>query len=129
MFSLRRETDYALQFLKILSKSTAGPASLKKISIQTGISFLFLQKIARKLRMAGIIKSAQGVDGGYEINVHPKKITLKEVITVMEGGCSLWSCHKNDKACGSKDCVIKENAGLINERILKVLDKVKVADL
>ena len=67
MFTLRRETDYALQMLKILSKNKNQVESLSKIAKDTKISFLFLQKIARKLRLANIIKAHQGVEGGYQL--------------------------------------------------------------
>src|SRR3989344_1700884 len=99
MFSLRRETDYALRLLKTLSMAPRGRASLMTVSKATGISFLFLQKIARKLRLAGLIKSAKGVSGGYELKIKPNKLNLKQIISVIEGGCALWACCETGGGC------------------------------
>lgn len=128
MFSLRRETDYALRLLKNLSTAPHGRASLMTVSNQTGISFLFLQKIARKLRIAGLIKSAKGVSGGYELKVKPNKLSLKDIISIVEGGCALWSCCESGGGCVQEQCGIRKRAKTVNKKVLKFLADVKLSD-
>ena len=133
MFTLRRETDYALQLLKVLSKNNHKVQSLNEISKNTKISFLFLQKIARKLRMAKIIKAHQGVEGGYELLINPKKTSLKQIIEIMEGQCSILACLDEDKkvkcCIERKDCPIRSKLGKINKEVVKALEKVKLSDI
>jgi len=133
MLTLRRETDYALQMLKVLSKSKGQVLSLNEVAKKTKVSFLFLQKIARKLRLAKIIKAHQGVAGGYQLSIEPNKITLRKVVEVMEGKCCILSCldeSKKVECCNlAKTCELKTKLGKLNKRIVKILDEVKLTDI
>ncbi len=128
MFSLRKETDYALQLLKLLVKKKQA-VSLKEAADATGLSFLFLQKIARKLRLAGIISAELGVEGGYKLKVPANKITLKKIISVVEGGCSLCACCEKGECKSKGTCSIGKKVKTVNNKIVKILDSVKLSDL
>jgi len=133
MLAIRRETDYALKLLKVLAKAKGKILSLNEVSKKTKISFLFLQKIARKLRLAEIIGAYQGVEGGYKLLIDPKKISLRTVIEAMEGKVSLLNCtKKNNKVecvnIGEK-CDVKNKLSKINSKIIKILDGVKLSDI
>ncbi len=129
MFSLRKETDYALQLLKLLAKNSKKAVSLKEAADATGLSFLFLQKIARKLRLAGVIFAELGVGGGYKLKMAANKLTLKKVISVVEGGCSLLACCEKGECKRKNTCMIGKKAKVVNNKILKILDSVKLSDL
>lgn len=129
MFSLRKETDYALQLLKLLAKNSKKSISLKEAADATGLSFLFLQKIARKLRLAGIITAELGVEGGYKLKIPANKLTLKKIITVIEGGCALCACCEKGECKSKADCSIGKKVKTINNKILKILDDVKLSNL
>ncbi len=134
MLSLRKETDYALQLLKRLAVKKEPCLSLQKVSEEIGVSFLFLQKIARKLRLAKIIKAEQGINGGYKLAVLPQKLSLRKVVQVMEGECAVLACLR------SRDCVCKSSGGncalknskkikKLNKDVLNLLDRIKLSDL
>ncbi|MDO8499546.1 MAG: Rrf2 family transcriptional regulator [bacterium] len=112
MFQLRKETDYAIKFLKALSMHEHRPLSLHDVSLATKISFLFLQKIARKLRLAGLIASTHGQNGGYTLAMPAGRITLNKIIVTMQGHCELLPKLKK-----------------VNQQITRVLTKVKLKDL
>lgn len=133
MLTLRRETDYALQMLKVLNKSKDQVMSLNEIAKKTKVSFLFLQKIARKLRLAKIIDAHQGVAGGYQLAIDPKKITLRKVVEAMEGECCILNCldkTKKIECCNpAQTCELKTKMGKLNKKIVKMLDEVKLTDI
>lgn len=133
MFSLNRETDYAAQLLKILAKNKVGFVSLRQLAKETGVSFMFLQKIARDLRLAGLIKSEKGVSGGYRLGMPAKKITLKKIIEAMEGEAAVVSClcQKGGVQCAStgKKCVLKNKLVKVNKKIDEILNKTSLNDL
>lgn len=129
MFSLRKETDYALQLLRLLAKNSKKSISLKEAADATGLSFLFLQKIARKLRLAGVISAELGVEGGYKLKIPANKLTLKKLIDVVEGGCALCDCCKKDDGKKKCECSIGKKVKTINNKILKILEGVKLSDL
>ena len=127
MFQLRHETDYAIQFLSLLAKSKT-KLSLNDVAFETGISFLFLQKIARKLRLAGIIKADQGVKGGYSLAVPARSLNLKNIVVAIEGQCGLVSCCcDNDCKCEKESiCKAKKKLVQVSKQITKILEKVKL---
>lgn len=129
MLSLRRETDYALQFLKILSRQK-GVVSLREVAKKSGLSFMFLQKIARKLRFAGLVKATHGVKGGYYLAMSARRLTLGQVVGAVEGGCALMPCvTTKTNCCGKKTCALKPKVKKLNEQIVKILTKIKLSDL
>lgn len=131
MFTLRKETDYALQLLKLLSLHGEKYISLKQAATISGISFLFLQKIARKLRQANLIEAEQGVSGGYKLIINPKKISLKKIIEITEGKCGVLACLcSNNNACSNeKKCNVVKKFKKINTAVIKIFDKMKLSDL
>jgi len=133
MLTIRRETDYALQMLKVLSKAKGQVMSLNEVAKKTKVSFLFLQKIARKLRIAKIIDAHQGVAGGYQLTLEPKKITLRKVVEAMEGQCCILNCldeTKKIECCNpAQNCELKTKMGKLNKKIVKILDDVKLTDI
>jgi len=133
MFTLRRETDYAIQLLKTLGKDPNQVKSLNEIARETKISFLFLQKIARKLRLAKLIKAHQGVEGGYSLQIDPHKTSLKNIIEAMEGKCSILACldeNKEVKCCvDKKKCPLRTKMSKVNKEIIKTLEKIKLSDV
>jgi len=130
MLSFRRETDYAIQFLRVLSKSKK-EVSLNDVSDQIGVSFLFLQKIARKLRQNKIVEAVQGVKGGYKLLIPAGKLSLLKIVSTVEGDCCLLPClGKPNFNCGkNKNCCLKVKIGKLNTEMTKILEKIKLSDL
>lgn len=58
----------------------AGRATTETIAGYYNLSHTFLDQIARKLRIAGVLKSIRGPNGGYELNGTP---TFADVLTAM----------------------------------------------
>lgn len=131
--TILRETDYAIQMLKHLSKHKEKFTSLSVLSKETGVSFLFLQKIARKLRLARILKAGQGVTGGYRLNIPAEKISLKKIIESIEGSSSFMPClrdKKDFKCLGTeKKCIIQSKLMKVNKQIDDIFKKTKLSDL
>lgn len=111
MFALKKETDYAVQLLQYLNKKKKTFVSLREFSEKSGISFWFLQKIARKLNLAGVIEAEQGVNGGYRTHGPLKNLNLYKIFEIMEGKMAAPESKMNAK---------------LNKDIIKVLQKVKI---
>lgn len=131
MLCLRKETDYALQMLTYLKKVKGKIVSLSAIAKETGVSFLFLQKIARKLRLAGIIKAEQGVEGGYKLNKIAEKMSILKIVEAMEGKCGLLTCLKSNRCLCKKEknCHLKKKMATVNAKMVKILEKITLKDI
>ena len=132
MLQFTKETDYGFQLIIALSKLKDGQVlSLRKFSEASKISFLFLQKVARKLREADLVKSNQGAQGGYSLNKPLGKISLKEVLEAIDGECAVSSCLRSGRECRcvkEGECDVKKIFCKINENFVNYLEKVKLGD-
>jgi len=129
MFALKKETDYAVQLLKYLKTKKKNFVSLMEFSKDSGISFWFLQKIARKLNLAGIIEAEQGVKGGYRLHMPVKNLNLYRVFEIMEGKMAITSCLASKEcACGSlsKQCNVQKITTKLNKEMIKMMQKIKI---
>lgn len=129
MFALKRETDYAVQLLQSLNNKNKNFVSLRDFSKKSGISFWFLQKIARKLTLAGIIEAEQGVNGGYRLIKSAKKLNLYKIFEIMEGSLVITPClNKVECACNNanKNCNVQKITTKLNKEMIKMMQKVKI---
>ncbi|WP_084955531.1 RrF2 family transcriptional regulator [Thermoactinospora rubra] len=78
-------TQYALRAVSELAAAPPGPVHAEQIAATQGIPRRFLDNILLQLRRAGIVRSARGPEGGYWLAREPEKITLAEVIEIVEG--------------------------------------------
>src|SRR5208337_1622098 len=67
----------------------------------------FLAKILQQLSRRGIVKSTQGVGGGFRLAKPPAEISLLEVIEAIQGPSALNACAVDESVCSLSDrCVI-----------------------
>lgn len=131
MLQFNKELDYGLQLIFALAILKKGELlGLRKFSEEKGISFLFLQRIARKLRQGEIIQSAKGATGGYYLNKNLDKINLKDLVEVLDGQYMVVDCLKASCVCAkAKSCITHKVFKKINHSLVECLEKIKLSDL
>ncbi len=84
---LSAKTEYAcLAMLQLAQEYGSGePVQIRRIAEEHGIPPRFLVQILLQLKGASLVTSTRGAAGGYRLARSPAKITLGEVIEVMEG--------------------------------------------
>jgi Rrf2 family protein len=106
MFGLSKKIDYGLELMVFLAKNySCGPVSLKKVAQEKKLPYKFLGQIAGELKAFGLIDSKEGKKGGYFLTQAPKKISVAEVVEVLEGPVEVGACLGCPKAnfCGQKN--------------------------
>jgi Rrf2 family protein len=106
MSLISTRSRYGLRFLaELAQRRSEGPVDLGSIAEHQQIPETYLAKLVVPLRNAGVIRSARGSKGGYELARDPATITLQEVVTLLEGGSSLLECTDHPELCArSADC-------------------------
>lgn len=66
--------------------------SIKELSEKLDISFHFLTKILQELTAAGLIKSLKGAKGGVGLNKAASKITVYDIVKVLDGESLFEEC-------------------------------------
>ena len=131
MVKLSRKTEYALISLKHLSyKSDKDLTSAKEISNLYGAPFDVVSRVLQILNQGGIVKSIQGVQGGYHLVRQLSDVSFYELIEMIEGPLSLVKCiHDNDSCELSKSCNIMSPVTLLNDKITDFYKTIKISDL
>jgi Rrf2 family protein len=106
MSFISTRSRYGLRFLiELTQRNTEGPVDLGSIAEHQAIPETYLAKLVVPLRNAGIIKSARGAKGGYELAKRPSEISVQDVVEVLEGRTSLMECTDHPETCArSADC-------------------------
>lgn len=79
------------------------------IARRQGISVQYFQQIIIPLKRANYVKSVRGAKGGYMLAEPPEKITIGEIVALLEGNASLVECSENPKACDKADTCLTRN--------------------
>lgn len=123
IFQVSRQADYAIQLVRRLAQLAPDTRiSLSEFSRESSISFLFLQKIARRLKQAKIIDSTRGAHGGYFLVREAASLNLKEVVEAVEGTFGLVDCVRTPGSCGKvHTCSTKSIWEKMNQEVLTML--------
>jgi len=96
----------------------------KTIAQAVGVTYPFFIKLANLLKHKGLIHTAQGRNGGYQLARPAEEISLYDVYLAVEGDLRLNRCLGADKFC-SRDAV--EKCSL--HRFFKTLQENLIAEL
>jgi Rrf2 family protein len=93
------------------------------------VSPKYLRKLAGPLEKAGLIKSVQGIYGGYELNKKPEEITLRMLLDAFGERVSLADCLLGKK-CELKDtCLAKQVWEMLEKTIEKRFLPISLRDI
>ncbi|OPJ57293.1 RrF2 family transcriptional regulator [Alkalithermobacter paradoxus] len=112
-------------------REEGNPVPLKYIAQKQNLSDQYLEQLFSSLRRAGLIKSVRGAQGGYLLSKDPSKITVGEILRVLEGPIAPSECVlEGESDCEKSDyCVTKVIWEKIKESIDSVIDSVTLKDM
>ena len=90
MFS--QTTEYALRAAVWLAQNTGTPQTTLQIADSTKVPLGYLAKVLQALGKAGVVKSARGLHGGFELIKSAENISILEIISVVEPIRRIRSC-------------------------------------
>jgi Rrf2 family protein len=79
------KADYAVRAAIEIAASPTPPVKADLLAQSQGIPITFLHKILHELRIAGIIRTQRGPDGGHELARSAHEITVADVLRAVEG--------------------------------------------
>jgi Rrf2 family transcriptional regulator, cysteine metabolism repressor len=99
--NLSQKCQYALRAVfELATRHGQGPIPVGQIAEQQGIPARFLELILVQLKQAGYIESRRGVQGGYNLSVAPKQLSVGDVIRTIEG--PLLPVRRNEERAGKR---------------------------
>lgn len=102
--------------------------SLSSIAQRQALSLRYLEGIFSSLKKAGLVSSIAGSQGGYKPALPADKITMKMILTALEGSMSLTDGDTgNDTALRA---FLTENVwNKIDDTIMRLLEQTTIEDM
>lgn len=105
MLKITKKGDYGLTFLTALAKAKPKTfVPLKSISQTNHLPYKFISQIALQLKAEGLVKSKEGLGGGYRLNKTPEKISLAKILETLEGPIAPVACLRGKRCLNQKTC-------------------------
>ena len=106
---------------KLLNTTTLGERML--------VSPKYLRKLAGPLEKAGLIRSVQGIYGGYELNKKPEEITLKKLMDAFNERVSMTDCLLGKKCELRGSCLARQVWEMLEKTIQKHFLPISLRDI
>ena len=126
--------EYAAKAVLHLSLKYPKVVTINEIAEQHHIPTKYLEHILASLKRAGVLESRRGVHGGYTLARQPEKISIGEVLRIVDGKFSQSSCIELDLrshyTCPeSNSCGLKQVWQEVQGAVDKILFETSFDDL
>ncbi|MEN6391896.1 MAG: Rrf2 family transcriptional regulator [Syntrophomonas sp.] len=124
-YGLRAMVDIAQQ-------QDAGPVAIHTIAQRQSLSSRYLEQLLIPLKQAGLVKSLRGAQGGYVLGRSAVKITVGDIIRVLEGPIAPVDCVNEinpDECMRAEHCVTRKVWTRLRDTMNEVLDSYTLEDL
>ncbi len=126
------ESDYALRIVSELAQNNS-IVDAKSLAEKTSVTQRFALKILHKLVGGNLVTSYKGVNGGYKLKVSPEKITLKDVIELIDGPIAIVRCLDTSEICSMNSdktaCIYHHIFDKISLELAAKLQNITIADV
>lgn len=124
--------DYAVVMMAAAARH-AGDERLSAtlLSCETGVPLPTAQKLMGKLASAGLLRSARGTGGGFELARSAPAISLAEIIEAVEGPIALTACaeHSRQECALDHACRVKPHLSMVNGIVREALQNISLFSL
>ena len=126
--------DYCLKALITLAErySTGQPHRVEEIAAAQNIPENYLRRLLIELKRGGLVLSQKGPSGGYMLARHPSKITMAEVVQIIEGDYVPVECLEDgsNALCQRADnCAMRDVWNEVRESVNTILGGVTLQSL
>jgi len=130
MLRISKLTDYGTVVLACLATSPGRRVTATEVAERTRLGLPTVSKLLKSLHRAGLVNSARGVKGGYELARPASGISAAAIIDAIEGPVAITECSGNHSACEHEPSCSTGNAWQrINGAIRRSLDEISLAQL
>src|SRR5271163_3098797 len=118
--------DYSLKALLMLADRypSAQPQRVEEIAAAQGIPENYLRRLLIELKRGGLVASQKGPSGGYFLARNPARITMADVVEIIEGDTAPVDCLEegaNSPCARGEPCPMREVWREVRESVNAVL--------
>jgi len=130
---LSKKGEYAIKALQYFSLNRQKEiVRISEISEKEKIPLKFLEQILLSLKKSGILQSKLGLKGGYKLARPPEKLSLGEILRIIDGPVDPVECIREDRqeSCQEEgECSLRLIMMEIKEAISQILDRITLQEL
>jgi Rrf2 family cysteine metabolism transcriptional repressor len=130
---LSTKGEYASRaMLELALRYDERPLHIREISAAQGIPEQFLEQILLQLKRSGYLRSKKGPLGGYFLAKPPSRISVAEIIRVMDGPLAPIQCVSvtaHEVCPYERACALKGLWKETRDAIAAILERTTFADL
>ena len=107
---LSTRSRYGTRMMLDLAKHyNEGPVQIGDIANRQDVSVKYLEQLIIPLKKANLVKSVRGSKGGHMLAKPPNKISIGQIVKVLEGGIQLSNCLESIDVCNrSPSCLTRD---------------------
>jgi Rrf2 family protein len=131
---LSNKGKYGLKALMHLAR-VEGPSLAAEIASQNQIPRKFLDAILLELRNAGILNSKKGKGGGYHLARPADRITVGQIIRILDGplapiACASRTAYRKCADCPDEEaCEVRDLMLDVRDSMALILDRTSISAL
>jgi FeS assembly SUF system regulator len=130
MLRISKLTDYATVILAHLTTLPDGLHTAAEVSDSTGIAQPTVTKVLKALQKAGLVSSARGTRGGYQLSRPAAEISAAAILDALEGPVAITECAGHNSHCGIEHvCRVGHTWQRINGAIRRALEDISLSQL
>ena len=105
------------------------PINLADISSRQGISLSYLEQLFARLRKQGLVISARGPGGGYQLGHQSEDISIVDVIRAVDETVDATRCGGSKNCQDEERCLTHDLWEELSQQIAGFLGGISLADL
>lgn len=130
MLRISKLTDYAIVAMTTLADAPGRRFSATELAAEIHLEAPTVAKILKLLANGGLVRSYRGVHGGYRLASDPARISMADIITVMEGPIGMTECSVHEGLCAQEAvCNTRSNWRRISQAVETALNDVTLAEM
>ena len=133
MLQLSKKVEYGLIALRHMAMKPMGNVvTTKELSKEYDLTDELVAKILQKLARAGVVRSLQGVKGGYTLASRPEQLKVSSVIRIIEDAKPMVAeCYTDgpDSCSLFYNCTIRRPLGKLQRNLNILFDRMTVQEI
>ena len=115
---------YGLRILlDVAAHMEEGPVALRDISRRQEISQKYLWQVVNPLKVAGLLRATRGAHGGYTLAKSPARISIRDIVDILEGPISIVACVQSPGSCDrSAACAARGAWAEVESKVNETMD-------
>jgi len=128
---IRRNTDYAVRLVVHLAKHYGNePISTRSAAAEEHVPYQLACKLMQKLNNAKLVTSCMGPRGGFVLAAEPSKISLLDVVKVIQGPVNMNRCLLGEETCPKQTtCKVRGKLASLQKNINSGLAAITLDEL